>query len=136
MVNEKSAEFPIEKRNCFCKLFICLFSVCLFFVSLSLTWMCLYIFMYVVYFRTSVLYHCINLFSNSSNAFASEHIFWKFLFFIIFDWAMYTRACSRPSHPFLFHLFHSSILTEMISLWIKCCMHSGVCACVSVCLCR
>lgn len=120
------------------KLFLQIVYMSFFCVSLclSLTWMCLYIFMYVVYFRTSVLYHCINLFSNSSNAFVSEHIFWKFLFFIIFDWAMYTRACSRPSHPFLFHLFHSSILTEMISLWMKCYMHSGVCACVSGCLCR
>lgn len=130
MVNKKSAEFPIDKRNCFFKLFICRF----FCVSLCLSHMNVFVHIYVccvfLYKCTSSLHQFFLEFFRCFHS--QEHIFWKFLFFIIFYWAMYTRVGSRPSHPYLFCLFHSSILTEMISPWMKCYMHSGVCACVSV----
>lgn len=95
MVNKKSAEFPIDKRNCFFKLFICRF----FCVSLCLSHMNVFVHIYVC---CVFLYKCTSSLHQFFLEFFRCFCEWThFLEIFIFHHILlsYVYACRLSSQP-------------------------------------
>lgn len=131
MVNKKSAEFPIDKRNCFFKLFICRF----FCVSLCLSHMNVFVHIYVccvfflqVYFITASIFSRILPMLLRVNTFFGNFYFSSYFIELcirvsaLVPATRISFACS--THQYWLKWYHRE--------WNAICIR----ACVHVCLCR
>lgn len=131
-MNEKSAEFPIEKRNCFCKLFICLFSVCLF-VSLSHECVCTYLCMLCIFvqvcFITASIYSRILPMLLRVNTFFGNFYFSSYLIELcirvpaLVPATRFSFTCS--THQYWLKWYHC----EWNAICIRACVHVFLCVC-------